>query len=125
MKNKLLPELLAIALAGGLCGCAAFNSVRTENPATLGRELLDLKAARDAGAISADKYDELRDQIIEGRLGSKDGEEDDKPCCNEDKPGGDEDKPCCDEDKDKEDKPGGDEEKPGGDEEKPSGDGDK
>ena len=49
-----------------LTGCAALNKVSLQytNTTTVGKELLDLKAAKDAGILSDAEYSKLRDQII-------------------------------------------------------------
>lgn len=76
MKNRLFSVLLGLALGTLFCGCAVLNNVRMDNPVTLGRELMDLKAARDAGAISRDEYEDLRQQLIDDRLASGNCDED-------------------------------------------------
>lgn len=68
MKTKLLIQLLPILAASLLLtGCFSFHSSRSskEPPsATLGEELIDLKAARDNGAISEDEYQQQRQKLL-------------------------------------------------------------
>ncbi len=51
-----------------LGGCIAVGGTSNAAPhATAGQELVDLKRAADAGAISHDEYESMRQQIIKGR----------------------------------------------------------
>lgn len=59
--RRVLPALAAIA---ALQGCVAVGgTTRTESP-TLGKQLIDLKAALDAGAISEPEYQQAKSQIL-------------------------------------------------------------
>lgn len=60
-----------VAMAGAcvvLSGCAMFNKTElcTERNTTIGRELMDLKAAKDQGTITDAEYAELKKQIMKG-----------------------------------------------------------
>lgn len=50
--------LITIASVGGLSGCAAFNTIRTDRHTTIGQEMLDLKKAKEAGIITESQYNE-------------------------------------------------------------------
>ena len=66
MKSSYLVVLISSLGIIALTGCAAFNKVSLtyEKTTTTGKELLDLKAAKDAGILSDAEYTKLRDQII-------------------------------------------------------------
>ena len=66
-----LVVLLAL-LAGAGC-MAVSHPVTYSRGTTLGRELMDLKEARDSGAIGEDEYNRLRRRLIES-LGQPCGE---------------------------------------------------
>lgn len=51
------------ALAGSP-GCVAVGGARNEAPPTLGRQLIDLKAALDAGAISEAEYNSAKSRLL-------------------------------------------------------------
>lgn len=69
--NALLTSLLALALCATLSGCvvALGNRVpdqdRKGNP-TIGKQLTDLKQARDSGAISEEEYQTAKKRVLEG-----------------------------------------------------------
>jgi len=67
--TRILPPgaaaLLILALAGCGGGGASLESKSDVRTTTTGQELLDLKAALDAGAISQDEYDEQRERILD------------------------------------------------------------
>ena len=67
MKTHLLAGFMATLLVLG-AGCAVNLGNRTSptkpNAATLGQELVDLKAARDAGAISEAEYQSQRTRLL-------------------------------------------------------------
>lgn len=51
-------------LATTLSGCAIGSGSKTEvSKPTLGQELIELKKARDSGAISEQEYKELREKL--------------------------------------------------------------
>jgi len=51
------------ALAGSP-GCVAVGGARNEAPPTLGRQLIDLKAALDTGAISESEYNSAKSRLL-------------------------------------------------------------
>jgi hypothetical protein len=57
--------LLILTLLAGMTSCIAVGagSKKVENPPTLGQQLIDLKKAQDEGAISAQEYAELRENL--------------------------------------------------------------
>jgi hypothetical protein len=57
-----LPILLAATLA--LTGCVAASSDTIRRVPTLGQELVDLKAARDSGAMSEMEYQRAKDRLL-------------------------------------------------------------
>jgi len=71
MKTKLI---LSIALAAMLsmllngCVVALGNKVPPEDRrATLGKQLTDLKQARDSGAINEEEYQTAKKQLLDGK----------------------------------------------------------
>jgi hypothetical protein len=59
--RKVLPALAAVA---ALQGCVAVGgTTRTECP-TVGKQLIDLKAAYDAGAIDASEYQTAKARLL-------------------------------------------------------------
>jgi outer membrane murein-binding lipoprotein Lpp len=66
MKMKLAIAALAVVATLGLYGCGgggAKTEVSTQQQ-TLGQELLDLKNAYDAGAMTEDEYNNAREKIM-------------------------------------------------------------
>jgi hypothetical protein len=61
--------VLVAATFGMLGGCGGGGADVQSNihTQTEGQQLMDLKKALDAGAISKDEYDRMRVRIIEGR----------------------------------------------------------
>lgn len=59
--------LLMLGLLGG-AGCAMFNDTRMtySRHVTTGQELIDLKKALDAGAITPTEYEDLKAKIKKG-----------------------------------------------------------
>ena len=55
---------LALAAAGG-AGCASEEIVRARLDVTVGQQLIDLKKAHDAGALTRAEYDRQRQQLID------------------------------------------------------------
>ncbi|MFM1866813.1 MAG: hypothetical protein RL591_221 [Planctomycetota bacterium] len=80
-----LPSLAILSAVAGLSsaslstGCVAVGGSRKCEPPTLGKQLIDLKAARDAGALTEAEYDAAKSRML---AGEKSG---DMTC---DKPGG-------------------------------------
>ena len=68
MKMKLLMTAAAVAVAGSLSGCLNLQfgggSTAETAPPTMGRQLTDLKKAKDAGAITEEEYREQRAKIL-------------------------------------------------------------
>ena len=64
MTRRALPLLLtAAACAGGCVSLGEWDFSRKRNP-TIGQELLDLKAARDGGALSQAEYETKRVELL-------------------------------------------------------------
>ena len=63
--KKIISFLLVIALLGAMVSCIAVGSggKKVENQPTLGQQLIDLKNARDAGAVSNQEYADLREKL--------------------------------------------------------------
>jgi hypothetical protein len=65
-------RLMAAALAPlTVAGCLSFGggteTSTTVNPPTTGQQLLDLKKAYDAGVISKEEYEAVRESILRGQ----------------------------------------------------------
>tara|TARA_B100000959_G_scaffold111667_1_gene117793 strand:- start:923 stop:1150 length:228 start_codon:yes stop_codon:yes gene_type:complete len=58
--------LLMVILAGAIGGCAMFNSgeLHFSRSTTYGQELIDLKTAKDEGALTDEEYTQLKQKII-------------------------------------------------------------
>jgi hypothetical protein len=61
--RRVLPALAAIA---ALQGCIAVGGTARHESPTLGRQLIDLKAAYDSGALSEAEYNAAKSQILQG-----------------------------------------------------------
>ena len=63
--KKIISVLLILMLLTTMVSCIAVGSggKKTDHQATLGQQLIDLKKARDEGAISAQEYEELREKL--------------------------------------------------------------
>jgi len=63
--KKTISFLLVIALLSTMVSCIAVGSggKKVENQPTLGQQLIDLKNARDEGAISNQEYADLREKL--------------------------------------------------------------
>ena len=82
MAMKKIAGLLAvIILVSAIAGCAVGNkgTVHYSRTTTIGQELLDLKEAKDKGAISEQEYNKVRNDLMkcgsikfEGSFGKKD-----------------------------------------------------
>jgi hypothetical protein len=59
-----LSTLAAMGALAGSPGCVAVGGARNEAPPTLGRQLIDLKAALDAGAISEAEYNSAKSRLL-------------------------------------------------------------
>lgn len=60
--RQVISVLLVLALLTTMVSCIAVGSggKKVENQPTLGEQLIDLKKARDEGAITAQEYADLR-----------------------------------------------------------------
>ena len=63
--KKTIVFLLVIALLITMVSCIAVGSggKKVENKPTLGQQLIDLKNARDEGAVSNQEYADLREKL--------------------------------------------------------------
>ena len=63
--KKTIGFLLVIALLITMVSCIAVGSggKKVENQPTLGQQLIDLKNARDEGAVSNQEYADLREKL--------------------------------------------------------------
>ena len=69
MKTTRTPRtLLGLLVMVSLAGCAMFNkgTMHYHRSTTIGKELVDLKEARDDGAISENEYIKLKKEIMKG-----------------------------------------------------------
>ena len=68
MKKLFVPVLIAISAITLLSGCLALQvgggDKKEAEKATLGKQLLDLKVAKDNGAISEAEYESLRAKVM-------------------------------------------------------------
>ena len=70
MKTKLILSLaIAAVVLTLLSGCvvALGNKVPEDRKATLGKQLTDLKQARDSGAITEEEYQTAKKRLIDGK----------------------------------------------------------
>jgi hypothetical protein len=63
--KRMISVLLVLTLFTTMASCIAVGSggKKVENQTTLGQQLIDLKNARDEGALSAQEYEELREKL--------------------------------------------------------------
>ena len=63
--RKIISVLLVLTLLTTMVSCIAVGSggKKVENQTTLGQQLIDLKKARDEGAVSAQEYEELSEKL--------------------------------------------------------------
>jgi hypothetical protein len=68
MKTRALAWFAAMLVAAGLSGCAMFNRgmMNYTRTTTIGKELIDLKDAKDKGALSDEEYAQTKKAILEG-----------------------------------------------------------
>jgi hypothetical protein len=69
MKRILIPSLIGIAAIALLTGCdcdVKFGGGSTTRvyPATVGQQLVDLKKAKDSGAITQEEYDAQKSKVL-------------------------------------------------------------
>ena len=68
MRNTLPRLVLGLALP--LClsaGCIVVGGSDNRTQPTLGKQLMDLKTARDTGSISNEEYERAKNDLIAGR----------------------------------------------------------
>ena len=65
MKKKIIGTIFAMILVSTLVSCLAVGTEgkKIEQQPTLGQELLDLKKAKDEGAISDQEYNEMKEKL--------------------------------------------------------------
>ena len=69
MSTQLLrTALILCAGAALLSGCIAVGGNEHYTKPTLGRQLMDLKTARDTGAIGDQEYQQAKDDLLHGRV---------------------------------------------------------
>ena len=63
--KKIISFLLVLALLTTMVSCIAVGAggKKVENQPTIGQQLIDLKKARNEGAISKQEYAELREKL--------------------------------------------------------------
>lgn len=62
--RRRLPALATIGALAALPGCVAVGGARHSSPPTLGRQLIDLKAALDAGAMTESEYADAKSRLL-------------------------------------------------------------
>lgn len=73
MKKILIPSLIGLTALALLAGCAVAPSLSlgggsktVEQKATVGQQLVDLKKAKDCGAITDQEYQAQKTKILQG-----------------------------------------------------------
>ncbi|MGH7308689.1 MAG: SHOCT domain-containing protein [Candidatus Rokuibacteriota bacterium] len=64
--HALVPLILASCLAAGCLSFGGGSDTTTVNQPTIGQQLLDLKKAHDAGTLSKEEYERMREAILRG-----------------------------------------------------------
>ena len=71
MKKLLIPTMVALSAMVLLSGCLALQvgggDKKEVEKATVGKQLVDLKAARDAGAITDAEYETQKAKLLTGK----------------------------------------------------------
>ena len=64
--KRIVGILAVIILVSGIAGCAMGNkgTIHYNRTTTIGKELIDLKEARDKGALSEEEYNKVREDIM-------------------------------------------------------------
>lgn len=62
--RRRLPAFVTIGALAALPGCVAVGGARHSSPPTLGRQLIDLKAALEAGAMTEAEYAEAKSRLL-------------------------------------------------------------
>jgi hypothetical protein len=60
----ILSAIAGLSSASFSSGCVAVGGSRKCEPPTLGKQLIDLKAARDAGALTEAEYDAAKSRML-------------------------------------------------------------
>ena len=69
-RNLLRSALILCAGCALVSGCIAVGGNEHYTKPTLGRQLMDLKTARDTGAIGDAEYEQAKDDLLRGRIAS-------------------------------------------------------
>jgi hypothetical protein len=64
MNRRLWGGIVLLALSAVMTGCIAVGGNDHVTKPTLGRQLIDLKTARDAGAIDEQQYEQARTNLL-------------------------------------------------------------
>jgi len=66
--ERIFAVIASLALMSSLSGCAMFNkgTVHYSRTTTIGKELIDLKEAKEKGVISDEEYFKTKKDILEG-----------------------------------------------------------
>jgi hypothetical protein len=71
MKRLFIPTVVALSAIVLFTGCLALQvgggDKKEERKATVGQQLVDLKAARDSGAITDAEYEVQKAKVINGK----------------------------------------------------------
>ena len=71
MFTSLVRAALILCAGGALVsGCIAVGGNEHYTKPTLGRQLMDLKTARDTGAIGDTEYEQAKEDLLHGRIAS-------------------------------------------------------
>jgi putative oligomerization/nucleic acid binding protein len=62
--NRMAAAAIAMTLAAPLAGCGGDEVVRPTVSVSIGQQLIDLKKARDSGALSQREYESQKAQLI-------------------------------------------------------------
>ena len=69
MSTSLLRSALIVCAGCALVsGCIAVGGNEHYTKPTLGRQLMDLKTARDTGAIDQQEYDHAKEDLLQGKI---------------------------------------------------------
>lgn len=64
LRGRRLPAIATLGAIAALQGCVAVGGARNTEYPTVGKQLLDLKQALDAGAISQEEFDCVKARIL-------------------------------------------------------------
>ena len=64
--KRIVGILAVIILVSGITGCAIENkgTMHYNRTTTIGKELLDLKEAKDKGALSEEEYNKVKEDLL-------------------------------------------------------------